>query len=836
LQITTHPDPDTTTLTIHTRPDTDTEDPDTPAWTLHATATLTHNPTPPEQNPPVDHTAWPPPHTTPVDLTHLYDRLTDHHYTYGPAFHNLTHLTHNPATGQLHATLTLPDTLNPTGHTLHPALLDAALHALLATTPDLTTTLIPHTLHHTTHHPTPQPPTTLHATLTPTGHTPHHTPHHTTPTTYHLTATTPHHPTTPTLTINQLTLHPITTDQFGGGRGDRAPVYDVVWADAELAVSGVDLEREAVVWGEDTLGLGARLGIAVTGVPDRAVRYLLVTAGRGGEDGAAAEAGRFLDLVRGWLADPARDGSTLVVVDGGPGAESGAEEGLRTAAVWGLLRTVAAENPGRVRLVEMDADDAGSLAALPRALACDEPELRLADGRMTVPRLAATEPDVVGAGLDPEGTVLVTGATGALGSAVTRHLAVAHGVRRFLLLSRRGPAAEGAAELLEELRAAGAQAVLAACDVGDRDALAEVLGTVDPGHPLTGVFHTAGVLDDGVVQSLDAGRLARVWRPKADGARYLHELTRDGELAAFVLFSSVAGQAGNAGQATYAAANTFLDALAHHRRALGLAATSVAWGLWQGTGEQDGMGAARTGLGGLRALTVPEGLALLDAVLGDPRPLLVAARFDLAGLRERAEAGTLAARLRGLVRRSAARGARGGGVPLSERFSALGRAEQLELCLRLVRTTVAAVLGHLDDSRIEDEQPFKSVGFDSLTAVELRNRLSAAAGVPLPATLVFDYPTPVDLARYLWQTCRPPQAPAPVLAELDRLEAALAADTDTDDGLRRAVAGRLERLLAELLPASGRAAGEEADAVARIQDASAAEIFDLIDEEFGRTD
>ncbi|MFJ9567921.1 SDR family NAD(P)-dependent oxidoreductase, partial [Streptomyces fuscichromogenes] len=652
---------------------------------------------------------------------------------------------------------------------------------------------------------------------------------------YHLTATTPHHPTTPTLTINQLTLHPINTDQFGGGRGDRAPLYDVVWADAELAVSGVDLEREAVVWGEDTLGLGARLGIPVTGEPDSAVRYLLVAVGRGGEDGAAAEVGRFLGLVRGWLADPAREGSVLVVVDGGPGAGSGTEDCLRAAAVWGLLRTVAAENPGRVRLVETDADDAGSLAALPRALAGDEPELRLADGRMTVPRLVATEPDAVGAGLDPDGTVLVTGATGALGSAVTRHLALTHGVRRFLLLSRRGPAAEGAAELLEELRAAGAEAVLAACDVGDRDALAGALGTVDPGHPLTGVFHTAGVLDDGVVQSLDAGRLARVWRPKADGARYLHELTRDGELAAFVLFSSVAGQAGNAGQANYAAANTFLDALAHRRRALGLAATSVAWGLWQGTGDQDGMGAARTGLGGLRALTVPEGLALLDAVLGDPRPLLVAARFDLAGLRERAEAGTLAARLRALVRRSAAPGARGG-VPLSERFFALGQAEQLELCLELVRTTVAAVLGHRDDSRIEDEQPFKSVGFDSLTAVELRNRLSAAAGVPLPATLVFDYPTPVDLARYLWQTCRPRQAPAPVLAELDRLEAALAAGPDTDPDLRRAVAGRLERLLAAVLPASGHAAGQEADAVARIQDASAAEIFDLIDEEFGRTD
>ncbi|XUL94539.1 KR domain-containing protein (plasmid) [Streptomyces galilaeus] len=422
---------------------------------------------------------------------------------------------------------------------------------------------------------------------------------------------------------------------------------------------------------------------------------------------------------------------------------------------------------------------------------------------------------------------------------MARHLVAEHGVRRLLLVSRRGPGADGAGDLVRDLEDAGARVTLAACDTADRDALGALLDGIGPRHPLTAVVHTAGVLDDGVVQSLDEERLARVWRPKADGAWNLHELTRGLGLSAFVLFSSITGQVGNAGQANYAAANAFLDGLARHRHAQGLPATSLAWGLWGSAGEQEGMGAARTGLGGLRALTVGEGLALLDAALGDPRPVLVAARFDLPALRARAEAGALAPRLRALVRRTAVRGPAGAAdaEPLSERLAGLAETEQRQVCLRLVRTTVASVLGHADDSRIEDEQPFKSVGFDSLTAVELRNRLSAATGSALPATLVFDYPTPADLADHLWTTQRPQAAPEPVFAELDRLEAALTADPDEE--LRRAVAARLERLLAAWSAdghgAPDGTAGEEDDAVARIQAASAAEIFDLIDEEFGRT-
>ncbi|NEC92810.1 beta-ketoacyl reductase, partial [Streptomyces sp. SID12501] len=215
------------------------------------------------------------------------------------------------------------------------------------------------------------------------------------------------------------------------------------------------------------------------------------------------------------------------------------------------------------------------------------------------------------------GTVLVTGASGSLGGLFARHLVSEHGVRNLLLVSRRGEAAAGASELSAELVGLGAEVSWAACDVADRGALAAVLDGIPAERPLTGVVHTAGVLDDGVIGSLTAERLSAVLRPKVDAAWNLHELTRDLGLSAFVMFSSAAGVFGGAGQGNYAAGNVFLDALAAHRNAQGLAGTSLAWGLWAETG---GMGAAlgaedvsRLGRGGVSALTAAEGLALFDA-------------------------------------------------------------------------------------------------------------------------------------------------------------------------------------------------------------------------------
>ncbi|WP_344318191.1 type I polyketide synthase, partial [Streptomyces javensis] len=356
-----------------------------------------------------------------------------------------------------------------------------------------------------------------------------------------------------------------------------------------------------------------------------------------------------------------------------------------------------------------------------------------------------------------DGTVLVTGASGTLGTLFARHLVAERGVRQLLLVSRRGDQAPGAGELAAELAGLGASVRWAACDVADRDALAEVLAGIPAEHPLTGVVHTAGVLDDGVIGSLTPERLERVLRPKVDAAWNLHELTRDLDLSAFVLFSSAAGVFGAAGQANYAAANAYVDALAQHRTALGLPATSLAWGLWAAesggmAGELDQADMSRMSRGGVAALGTDEGKELFDAAGRAGEALLVPVRLDLAAARaEAASTGVVAPLMSGLVRVPARRTAEGsaGTGALAQRLARLNAAEQLETLLELVRTQVAAVLGYATADSVDPDRAFRDLGFDSLTAVELRNRMNAVTGMRLPATLVFDYPTSLVLAEHL---------------------------------------------------------------------------------------
>ncbi len=356
----------------------------------------------------------------------------------------------------------------------------------------------------------------------------------------------------------------------------------------------------------------------------------------------------------------------------------------------------------------------------------------------------------VPAPLDPDGTVLITGGTGGLGALVARHLVTTGDAGRLLLVSRRGPDAPGARDLVEELTALGADVRVAACDVADRDQLAGLLESLD--RPLTAVVHSAGVLDDGVIESLTPSQVDRVLRPKLDAAAHLHELTADRELAAFVLFSSVAALVGGPGQGNYAAANAFLDALAARRRAAGLPATSLAWGLWADatgmTGELGDAEMARLERMGFGALPTELGLALFDQARQVDRALLAPVLLDQAALRGQARAGLLPALLRGLVRTPTRRAGTAGGS-LSERLAAVPEADRERVTLDLVRTQVAAVLGHASGSAVGPERAFKELGFDSLAAVELRNRLTQATGLKLPTTLVFDHPTSAAVARYL---------------------------------------------------------------------------------------
>ncbi|MFF9915911.1 thioester reductase domain-containing protein, partial [Streptomyces sp. NPDC013457] len=427
------------------------------------------------------------------------------------------------------------------------------------------------------------------------------------------------------------------------------------------------------------------------------------------------------------------------------------------AALWGLVRSAQSEAPGRFRLVDVDGETTPAGAA-DVALGAGEPQSALRTGRLFVPRLQyAPQPSVVPSSPygSTEGTTLITGGTGSLGALFARHLVREHGVRHLLLTSRRGEQAEGAAELAAELKELGAEVTMTACDVADREDLAELLSSIPAQHPLTAVIHAAGVLDDGLIGSQSPERLAAVLRPKAEAAWHLHELTRERELSAFVLFSSIAGVVGGPGQSTYAAANSFLDGLAQHRDARGLPATSVAWGLWaQEGGMSGGLDATdlkRIARSGYLPVTPGTGTALLDLALGAGRPVVVATPLDLGAVREQEQVPAL---LRGLVRtprrRRADDDAGVTGASLADRVAAAATdGERSGLVLAAVRDEVARVLGHGDTGRIRNEESFLSQGFDSLTAVELRNRCSALVGGRLPATVVFDHPTPVALAAFV---------------------------------------------------------------------------------------
>ncbi|WP_210945451.1 type I polyketide synthase, partial [Streptomyces sp. MK37H] len=457
-----------------------------------------------------------------------------------------------------------------------------------------------------------------------------------------------------------------------------------------------------------------------------------------------------------WLADDRFTDSRLVLLTSGAVATETGEPvaDLAGAAVRGLVRSAQSENPDRFVLIDLDGHD-DSRAALPAVLASGEAEAAVREGVLKTPRLAraASVADSEAPEWNPDGTVLVTGASGSLGGLFARHLVAERGVRHLLLASRRGGEAPGASELATELAELGAEVRWAACDVADRDALAAALAAIPAEHPLTAVVHTAGVLDDGVIGSLTPERVDHVLRPKADAAWNLHELTRDLDLSAFLLFSSAAGVFGGPGQGNYAAANAFLDALAQHRAAQGLPATALAWGLWAGGGMGDTLDEAditRMRRAGVPPLPVAEGLRLFDAALTVDEASLVPMRLDLAALRNQPAVSPL---LRGLVRGPARRAvdavAAGGETGLAARLAGLSTAEQERLLLDLVRAQVATVLDYAGAETIGSGRAFKDLGFDSLTAVELRNQLNTVTGLRLPATLIFDYPDPQVLARHL---------------------------------------------------------------------------------------
>ncbi|MFD0774261.1 type I polyketide synthase, partial [Streptomonospora algeriensis] len=413
-----------------------------------------------------------------------------------------------------------------------------------------------------------------------------------------------------------------------------------------------------------------------------------------------------------------------------------------------------AEYPDQPVIADTDGSPE-SEAALAAALRSGEPEFALRDGVVYVPRLERAAADAQAPPPPGDGTVLITGASGTLGRRIARHVVAEHGVRRLLLVSRRGAAAEGARELAEELAEAGAQAHWASCDAADREQLAALLASVPAEHPLTGVIHAAGVLEDALVSSLTADQVDAVLRPKADAAANLHELTAELPLSWFVLYSSIMATFGGPGQANYAAANAFLDGLALHRRSRGLPAASLGWGYWD---ERSGMSEhlseadlARIARSGVVPLSSAEGAELFDAALAAQEAHTLPVRLDPATLRSQAANGSLPPLFRSLAggRRAAAPAVAGSGDSLADRLRGMDSRDRDSALLDLVREQAAAVVANPDPHSIGSDNAFKDAGFDSLTSVELRNRLNSKTGLHLPTTLLFDHPTPAAVARHL---------------------------------------------------------------------------------------
>ncbi|MFD7439723.1 SDR family NAD(P)-dependent oxidoreductase, partial [Streptomyces sp. NPDC059861] len=665
----------------------------------------------------------------------------------------------------------------------------------------------------------------------------------------------------PVLTVGRVAFRGVPAERFTTGGAAALPLYREEWSAAGLPPAETPLR-----WADVGPGEGAGTGYAVlveaaeavaSGAPVDALR-VWVRAGAGPDvvDALHSRTREVLALVQEYLSDERLAQVPLAVVTHG---EDGA--GPVGAAVRGLLRSAQAEAPGRIFLFDLldgepvaggDDRDPRRLDALFSAVvAADEPQAAVHGSEIRLPRLrrdgAGDGPGAVrsrdgGTAWDSSGTVLITGGTGALGRLVARHLVTSHAVRHLLLVSRRGPDAPGAGELVAQLAEAGATATVVAADAGDRAALAAALEAVPAAHPLTAVVHAAGVLDNALFADLTPQSLDAVLASKADAAWHLHELTRDRELSAFVLFSSTAGVIGAPGQANYAAANAFVDALAGLRGAQGLPATAIGWGLWDADDIGGGINAGLADAGrkrylmeGFRFIPSRDGLGLLDAALAGGQPRVVAVPLDVAVLRA---SGQVPGVLRDLARVPGRPGAAnavaaGGGETLGTRLAALPGEEREQIVLDLVRDEIAAVLGHTGAGEVGADRAFQDLGFDSLTAVDLRNRLMSRTGLRLPSTLVFDHPNPKELAVHLLGRLDL-GAGAPALDALERLEATLlGADARGDAEARSEVAVRLQTLLARLTEEPGDdGAADIADA---IETASADDLFAFIDNQLGRS-
>ncbi|MEU3743556.1 SDR family NAD(P)-dependent oxidoreductase, partial [Streptomyces sp. NPDC032198] len=690
---------------------------------------------------------WPPAGAEQVELDGFYEEFATQGLQYGPAFQGLTELWRKD--DHAYGLIRLPDTTTPDDFGIHPALLDAALHTLTALRSTDENVVLPFEWTNAHLHATHSTELRVHITLDRAASV--------------ARIRVADGAGQPVASIEELRLREVTAEQIR----TTEPVEHLYRVDfvAPRASRTTEVEDVAV------LGAGSELAAALGGVPQFAdVDALLASEDvparilvdatvpvEGGDPTGTAT--RALTLLQRLLTEERLTETELTWVTRRAVGE-GAQD-LGHAPLWGLVRAAATEHSERsVRLIDLD-EHGAELLVDALALA-DEPEIAVREGEVRVARVIRARATGTTAAqpprLDPEGTVLITGGTGELGRQIAHHLVQEHGAHHLVLTSRQGPEAPGTTELAAQLRELGAESVdVHACDITDPQQTEQLITTLE--RPLTAVFHLAGILDDGLLTGQDTQRLHHVLAPKVDGALHLHHLTAHHPLTAFVLFSSAAGILGSAGQSTYAAANTYLDALAHHRQAQGLPATSLSWGLWElaGVGMTSRLGEAdlsRIRRQGISALSGTQGMRLLDAALDQPHAHLAPIKLELASLQRSADRGEdVAARFRGLVRAKPRRAGGSQAAPsdLRDRLAPLDESERRDELIRLVRGEAATVLGVADASELGADQVLKDLGMDSLMAVELRRRLSTATEVTLPATLAFDHPTPTAITGLLLQ-------------------------------------------------------------------------------------
>ncbi|WP_225644776.1 type I polyketide synthase [Streptomyces werraensis] len=741
-------------------------------WTRHATGTLSVAASATGER--TDFTAWPPAGAAPVEIGDFYGGLSERGYGYGPAFQGVRAVWRRGE--EVFAEVALPEEHRKDAERfgIHPALLDAALQAgtigSAADAEDSGEPVLAFAWNGLVLHAAGA--SALRVRIAPNGPDA-------------LSVQAADEAGGPVVTLDSLVSRAVSAEQLDTAADTTVAnaLFRLEWSElpppqgAEFPPSWVPVSAPGDV---EALAESA-------GVPAVAV---LEAVGGDGDDAVLTLTSGVLAVMQAWLAADGLEESRLVVATRGavPAGDGGAVTDPAGAAVWGLVRAAQSEAPDRIVLLDTDPaaeDGVDSIldSVLGPVTATGEPQVAVRGTTLSVPRLARVTDQVADTGVfGGDGTVLVSGA-GSLGGLVARHLVSRHGVRHLILASRRGPDAEGVPELVAELAGQGAAVEVVACDVSDRAQVEALLATVPDAHPLRGVVHTAGVFDDGLIGALTPERLAGVFAPKVDAVRHLDALTRDLDLDVFVVYSSVAGLSGGAGQGNYSAANAFLDGLMSHRRAAGLPGLSLAWGLWEQSlgmaGHLSAVDQARASRSGVLEISAAEGMELFDAALVSERALLVPVKLDLRTVRADASAGAAVPHLlRGLVRtgRQQARavaGTAGEGSLLSDRLAGLVPAEQETLLLDLVRAQAAVVLGHTEPGGVRADMAFKDAGFDSLTSVELRNRLREATGLKLPPTLVFDYPSPQALARYLREEfgeVAAPEATVPAVVAADANE------------------------------------------------------------------